>query len=111
MTSTANLTDNQKLIISLIIAHRNDYVGWNENSYSDTDKTWSQAPSIKECEDYIYDEIMNSKEKYQITEYGLAIETKHIRFEGSEWIRSMIHERVMHSYNKGWYFPHAKEQQ
>lgn len=109
MTSTSKLTENQKMIRSLIIAHRNDYVGWNDNSYNDTGKTWSQAPSIKECEDYIYDAIMNSKEKYQITEFREAIETKHIRFEGSEWIRAMIHERVMHSYNKGWGFPHKKD--
>lgn len=108
-TTKIELTLNQKLIRNLIIKHRNDYVGWNENSYSDNGHTWSKNPSVKGCEDYIYNQIMNSKEKYQETEGGYMIETKHIRFEGAEWVRNLIQKSVAYSLRSGWNFPYTTE--
>lgn len=98
---------NRKIIKSLIRKHLNDYVGWNSNSYSDTGETWCDA-SVKDCEDYIYNEIINSTAKYQVAENGMALETRHIRFEGKAWIKDVIKTMVAKDYADGWDFPHSK---
>lgn len=108
MTKNQKSTFNQMLIRDLIRKHRNDYVGWNESSYIDNGTTWSKNPSVKDAEEYIYNAIMNSKEKYQGCEVGLYIETKHIRFMGKDWIKDEIKKFVDASYRNGWHFPHAK---
>ena len=102
------MNNKHRMIRDLIICKCNDYVGWNENSWSDTGKTWSKDPSVEKCENYIYNEIINSKDEYQETENGELIETKHIRLEGSDWLRLVIKIIVESSYRNGWSFPHSK---
>lgn len=104
-----NMSFDEKLILGVVRKHYNDYAGYNENSYSDTGETWMDNPSLTDCKEYIHDSIMGAKEAYQLTENGSLIESKHIRFKGSAWLKSAIDNYVNLRYQKdGWDFPHQQ---
>ena len=107
------MTFEEMVIKDLIRKNYNDYVGWRTNAYSDwSDVFENENPSLQDCKDYIYFEIMNTKEKYLEAENGFAIETKHIRFLGAKKLQDMISEKVEKDYEKnGWKFPHVKPNQ
>lgn len=98
-------TFQESVLAGVVDRFYNDVVGGIENHYYDTDEL---KPIRKEdLINQIVDDILSSKHTL-LTEDGIGIEQKHIRFMGSQRVREIVEHRVNFRYSRE-EFPEAFE--
>lgn len=109
MIRKEEMTREQRMLRSIIVAMRNDIVGGNENmtyDYSEEELKemgW-KFPSREEVIERIYEDIMNGNSKVVMCPNECwGLERKHIHFMGEKFVRELIEDRVDYDINKnGW---------
>ena len=110
MKKIEEMTNNERLLRSIIIDLRNELIGGWENAYLD-DTNYPKNYTKEDAVNDLYHSIMDGDTKYvRSSMRNLAIERKHLRFMGSKFIRELIEDRVEADYRKnGWAFPNNYE--
>ena len=112
MKTLEEMTMNEKTLRSIIIDFRNELIGGFENmtydcSTEECEEYWPLKNRTKQyVVDYIYSLVMKGNDKYLTSSIrNIALEKKHIKFMGSQFVRDLIEDRVQSDYTKhGWNF-------
>lgn len=113
MKAKEEMTMNERTLRSIIIDMRREFIGSFENmTYDESEEKCEEYWPLKQrtkqyVVDLIYGWVMNGNDKYlQSPMRNIAMERKHIKFMGSQFVRELIEDRVEYDFNKnGWDFP------
>ena len=114
MKKVEEMTFEERMLRAIICDMRNEFIGGFENmtydcSEEECEKYWPLKNRTKESAvNTILSQIIGGKDKYiQSPQRPIALEKKHLKFMGKQFIKELIEDRVEADYQKhGWDFLH-----